>query len=69
MKDEGRFFNQNYVLEILIRSYSALKDYQHKTDALEQAIDIFDKMLQRPDYRQHAQHTVLKADEAASKKA
>jgi hypothetical protein len=68
LKGKGDFYNQGYTLEILIRSYNALKDYQQKDKSTEQAMDIFDKMLQCPDYRRYAQQAIQKADETGEQK-
>jgi hypothetical protein len=51
---------RNEPLKVIISAYNAIRDYDKTNKALEQAMDVFDDMLQNEDYRDHNAYEVLK---------
>ena len=63
LEDQQTHSYPRIILEVLIQSYNALKKYNSKSPVLEQAMDVFDLMLQKPEYRQYATEAMNAADE------
>jgi hypothetical protein len=51
-------------LQVIIDSYSTIREYESRTKSLELAMDAFDNMLKIPEYRGNLKEMLNKLDES-----
>lgn len=54
----------NEPLQVIIDSYSVIRDYHEQTEALELAMDVFDEILKMPEYRSDIRSMLNELDES-----
>ena len=52
--------DQNHPIDLVIKAYNTIKDSSSSQESAEQAMDLFDKMLQEPRYRDWANRELIK---------